>query len=221
MKKIIILGDSWGVPNYCGTPGILPEEHTEWLLRDRGYDVLNCAGNGRSNFNSIKKARDYVALGHRADWIVWFHTDMILDKSFYPMDDRKFTIKSLAFDLSERVYQIFNTLVHETSAKTIVFGASSPLLDNFDHYVTPTYKVQDLRSKIVGYDLPMSYGHHRPELLEHPNNIDTVEDKLALIDAYNQMFKAMGDVELFPDRSHPGIKPHQDITKFIIECIEQ
>ena len=46
MKKILLLGDSWGVPNYNGLPGISPDQHTEYLLINLGYEVVNFSMNG-------------------------------------------------------------------------------------------------------------------------------------------------------------------------------
>jgi hypothetical protein len=61
MKTILIIGDSWGVPNYQGPPGSPPETHTEYRLRELGYTVYNCAINGGSNGKSTNLASKFLS----------------------------------------------------------------------------------------------------------------------------------------------------------------
>jgi hypothetical protein len=69
MKTILIIGDSWGVPNYTTSKIDLafvkktnepPETHTEYLLKDTGYKVYNCSLNGGSNCKTINLARKFL-----------------------------------------------------------------------------------------------------------------------------------------------------------------
>lgn len=69
MKTILIIGDSWGVPNYTTSlydlkfvekTGDTHDTHTEYLLRNKGYKVHNCSINGASNSATINLARKYL-----------------------------------------------------------------------------------------------------------------------------------------------------------------
>lgn len=54
--NILMVGDSWGVPNYLGANFFhqwKPEHHTEYLLRDLGHNVYNFSGNGLSIIQSL------------------------------------------------------------------------------------------------------------------------------------------------------------------------
>jgi hypothetical protein len=57
MKNILMIGDSWGVPNYNSDWNTLPEAHTEYRLRNLGYKVFNYSLNGGSNIDTIEYAR--------------------------------------------------------------------------------------------------------------------------------------------------------------------
>ena len=57
-KTIVIIGDSWGVPNYSKDwPNLSHLDHTEFQLKDKGYNVLNFSLNGGSNIETIEYAR--------------------------------------------------------------------------------------------------------------------------------------------------------------------
>lgn len=60
MKTILIIGDSWGVPNYCEDWDCRPEEHTEYRLRNLGYDVLNFSLNGSAMLETIEYAKNTI-----------------------------------------------------------------------------------------------------------------------------------------------------------------
>jgi hypothetical protein len=57
MKTILIIGDSWGVPNYNEEWSTSPETHTEYRLKKLGYDVLNFSLNGSSATETIDYAK--------------------------------------------------------------------------------------------------------------------------------------------------------------------
>lgn len=56
MKNILIVGDSWGVPNYSCAFDTLPESHTEYRLKKLGYNVFNYSLNGGSMIETIEYA---------------------------------------------------------------------------------------------------------------------------------------------------------------------
>lgn len=66
-KTILMIGDSWGVPDYTRAfekrqdhMQFRLNHHIENLLRDRGYKVINCSLNGQSNTRSIELAEMYM-----------------------------------------------------------------------------------------------------------------------------------------------------------------
>jgi hypothetical protein len=66
-KTILILGDSWGVPDYTTAFQrrkdqfqFSIEDHVENRLRDYGYKVINCSLNGQNNLKTLKLAQMYM-----------------------------------------------------------------------------------------------------------------------------------------------------------------
>jgi hypothetical protein len=115
MANVLIIGDSWGVPNYppahygdidrdhIGDP---PEIHTEFLLRSLGHTVVNCSMNAKGNLTSILKGIEHVQ-SNRVDWIVWFHTEMLRDAYLNGMNKTYYKISELVESISEIVYKKF------------------------------------------------------------------------------------------------------------------
>lgn len=63
-KTILIVGDSWGVPNYAKGWDVSPDVHTEYRLREMGYDVYNFSLNGGSMLETLEYAK--LAISKRA-----------------------------------------------------------------------------------------------------------------------------------------------------------
>ena len=60
--NILILGCSFGVPNYYDThPTGMKKHHTEFLLRDKGHVVHNCSQNAGSNLQTLERANTYLS----------------------------------------------------------------------------------------------------------------------------------------------------------------
>jgi hypothetical protein len=60
--NILIIGDSWGVPNYLNIKNYpAPDEHIESYLRNFGHTVYNCSLNAGSNLESVNRAFNYFA----------------------------------------------------------------------------------------------------------------------------------------------------------------
>ena len=84
-KTILIIGDSWGIPDYkISVPNctvLAPKEHTEYRLRNLGYNVINCSIIASSMLATISKAKELLNKERnlKIDWIIWFHTESIRD----------------------------------------------------------------------------------------------------------------------------------------------
>lgn len=217
MEKILLLGDSWGVPNYNGPPGICPDQHTEYLLLNLGYEVVNFSMNGNGNDIPISKAISYVDRGNNIDWIVWFHTEMLRDRHLIDLS-KPYKISDLVHTTSEYVYKKFHMLKNKSQAKILIVGGQAPVLNNcvgFD------YIIKDWRSEICNQVLPIVHSLTHLDLIEHENCIDTIKDKTILLEKHNIILSAMEKSEHFPDKCHPGVIPHLNLSKFINEIINK
>jgi hypothetical protein len=180
MTNIVIIGDSWGVPNHGGPPGAPADSHTEILLRNLGYNLINFSENGDSNDNALTRVHNYVNQGNPVDWIIWFHSEMIRERHlFNPYEP--YRINEAIQQISEYVYRKFEVLRVKTQAKTIVIGSQAPVLDTFSEYAFSDYIIKDWRSDICGRQLPMVQSLGQIDLVESTANLATLEEKLDLL----------------------------------------
>jgi hypothetical protein len=238
MKTILIIGDSWGVPNYEGKPGDPPETHTEFRLRELGYTVYNCAMNGGSNSKSIELARKFLSgepavlepiylinklypcniektvdKDYKIDAIVWFHTEFM--RGDYKFDFVNTSIEQNIIYGAQHDYTIVGDFVNEHPyAKLVVIGGQSPVTtDILYQYLTPDLVIQDWRSELLDMPLPTVHTLIKPELWVEPSRVDTMDYKLKVLEDHKIILDAMQNSDLFPDNCHPGGKAHEQLTK--------
>lgn len=215
MKTIIMIGDSFGVPNYAGPPGIAPEKHVEYLLKDLGYEVINLSTNNSLNETHLNLLDMFLSSNpfKKIDFVVWFHNCAM--HLIGPML-QIFTIDSQQQEYLINTYNKAVNLKLKTKAKWFVIGGSSPIPDFFYNYKIHDGIIPDWRSQILNEDLPNVPGWRSSQnqiVLEDSNNRDTREFKQQLIkdfDYINQRLRR--EKTLFPDNSHPGERPHQDLA---------
>lgn len=242
-KTILIIGDSWGVPNYEGPDcGAYPSEHTEYRLREMGYKVYNCALNGGSNCRSIDLAKSYlkgeeVTLEPRylingyhevnepgcideanpqIDWIIWFHTEFFRGRFYEPGNAIEDSIRDCAHKNYEYASDFFKT----QNARLAIIGGQSPVVTEIlSKYIDPHFMIKDWRSEILGVKLPEVHTLSKVEWVEESS--DTTEYKLALLEKHKIVMDAMRDKrKLFPDCCHPGRKPHDMLASKLHEVFE-
>lgn len=215
MKNILILGDSWGVPNHDVPRGAPANTHTEFLLKDLGYNVVNCARSGGSNIDSIERAFPY-----QVNWIIWFHTELTRDIDLITPTNLNDTIDQLA----HLTYQRAADLIKHTNAKIAIIGACATLHPLLFEYITPDFYIKDWVNVICNTNLPPLYATHKvtPKVYKGmtTKNLDYYikEDKQVLLDLYNDNLKrliAMKQSGHFPDGGHPGIQPHADLINIL------
>jgi hypothetical protein len=238
--NILIIGDSWGVPNYFGSPGIDKEYHTEYLLRNLGYNVYNCSRNGDGNISSLERAKQFLLgfpISHPAgthpnfpklydydisvdspnpkiDYIIWFHTEF-----FRNFDPTNMMLDQAILESANLQYSIISEFVKEQYAKLIVIGGQCPVRKELYNYIKPYFVIEDWRSEIIGKKLPEVYTLSRPESWLN-SIIDGTDFKLELIEKHHTILRAMQESDDFPDNCHPGIKPHMELTKTLSELLK-
>lgn len=236
MKTILLIGDSWGVPNYEGPNfGAEPHEHTEYLLRELGYKVYNCSLSGGSHKVTIDLARAYLAgetvtlaptvlnntyhkasepsvidtVNPKIDYIVWFHTEALRYFFHAHMSIEENLDFSYKWD-----YEYVSNFCIPLDAKLIAIGGQAPIYDKFFYdYFRPYYIIEDWRSEIVGIKLPKVYTLGKVEWIENSN--DTLDNKLEVMKKHKVVLDAMSNCPYFPDTCHPGKEPHKKLTELL------
>lgn len=231
----MIIGDSWGVPNYPPTNyinnridkikkispntqiefqhlGDPPETHIEYLLKNAGNNVINLSKNGGSNLEAIRLAKDYLENHNiKIDWLIWFHSESLRDKDEILISkNTKFSIPELAKDLAVLAYKEFSKLLNSTKSQAIVIGGQAPVfIKEFRNHIGGIdLLIEDWHSDIHGIKLPFTHAVCHLNLFENPNCIDSVEDKNKMLDDIDLILKLDYESEDFPDNAHPGKRAH-------------
>lgn len=244
MKTILMIGDSWGVPNYEGPQcGAEPHEHTENRLRKLGYKVYNCSMNGGSNIDTINLAKKFLSgkptvlepislqnnlyptgiqsvidKEYTIDVIIWFHTEFLrgpFANFNIPLNEN---IRSTAHKDYNYASDFFSKF---PDAKKIIIGGQSPVIPEIlFEYIIPDYLLVDWRSEIIGEKLPEVHTLTRPGDWIHKSP-DDKDFKLELMDKQTIVLNAMQRSKDFPDDCHPGAKAHEVLTNRIHTLLQQ
>jgi hypothetical protein len=238
MKTILMIGDSWGVPNYEGLPGSPPETHTEYRLRELGYKVYNCSMNARGNLAPIDLARRYLRgeivilepihlntdlrgygipkvideINPKIDYIIWFHTEFLreLYRKALPLHEN---IIEAAHTTYRTAAEFFS---EHSEAKKVIIGGQAPLvMDILQQYIKPDFCIPDWRSEILKIKMPESHTLTKTFWIE--NSADSTESKLEMIEVNSKILEAMNRSPDFPDNCHPGGNAH----KLLVEKIHK
>jgi len=228
MKTILIIGDSWGVPNYFGEPGVDSKYHTEYLLRDLGYKVYNCALNGAGNLRSLENAKKFLkgeSIPHPAgrppyhsqiidiinpkiDWVIWFHTEFFRDGIL----NKDWSLESNLHNHASIQYNAVKEFVESINSKLAVIGGQCPLRNEFFEILNADFIIEDWRHDIMNIQFPKVYTLSlQNDWLDQVK--ESTDSKLKILDDHKFIYDSLSKSEDFPDGGHPGIRPHNDLVK--------
>ena len=215
--NILILGDSWGIPNYFGPPGVDAKYHVEFLLKDLGHIVYNCANNGGSNLASFESANRLLkSLPIQVDLMIWFHTESLRDRNLFNHDE-KFYIDEIIQNSCKIIYGEFEKRKQTTKSKTFVVGGQAKLVDSFYQITGADYVIPDWRSLIFNRPFPVVHTLCHLDLIEKSS--DSLEFKNNLLKDHETILDYMKQSSCFPDACHPGILPHRELVERISALI--
>jgi hypothetical protein len=221
MKTIIMLGDSFGAPNWYGPPGAPPEAHVEFLLKDmkhkgtNKYHVINLSINGSSSDKHAEQLELFVYTNPlvKVDYVIWFHNASI---SCIVPPTVEHQLHDHIRDQLIAVYSNMLELKKRLGARWVVIGGSSPLPDFYYPSYIHDYIIHDWRAKILNENLPQVFGSgvlSNRLLINSELNTESLELKhRANTNFENIQMLLSKNKNLFPDSCHPGIKPHRDLS---------
>lgn len=240
--NILIIGDSWGVPNYSADFDVQPEQHTEFILRQLGHNVFNFSLNGASMLDTMIYAlaalnNDYENLDQNVEGKFRCYSK---DGTFKILSKVKYRGERIDWILwfhseairDQRLVDLNPWLKLE---ETHIFY-SHLVYRAFDSFVK---QFNNPKTAIIGSQAiidPILYQYHKPnfEIVDWRSEIvgkklprcvsygklsmveklyDSVDEKIKILDLHKQIQDAMSDTDLFFDRCHPGPIPHSKLAE--------
>ncbi len=207
--NILIMGCSYGVPNYVDPLGAPPTDHTEFLLRDLGYNVYNQAINGGSNSKTLAKGLEFAnSFNETIDWIIWFHTD--IGREDFKQIDSNQPLDNVIEDQAKIIYdQAYNFHVSHPLSKWIIIGGLCSIHKVYHNNPFHNYIIPNWLNDIAEEDIPDVHVLTIPDSNTDINELIRYTDKVLMI--YDFMSKS----KYFPDDSHPGTEAHYKLTQRI------
>jgi len=223
----MLMGCSWGVPNYQEITGESPESHLEFLLKNLGHTVYNCSQNAGSNMHSLCRAIDLldgIDISHptldqsremikgckdlKIDLVIWFHTDPGRDLGI--IDNKNKSISDLIEEICSKTYQSYGSFFEHIKSKIVIIGACADIHPCIDNYIKYDFLLPSWQQELIG----ISTKFFRIESgLKTPTaeDVQLIENTIAVIN------KMKENKVLFPDGCHPGKIPHQKLFNRLCE----
>jgi hypothetical protein len=184
--NIVIIGDSFGVPNK-----FRPQDyHLEHLLREKKYNVTNLAVDSGSNINAIAQLDEYLKT-NTADWVIWFYS-VILTSIITPFTEPK-TTDGYSDEICKSVLTHASAIKKRNNIKWAIIGGSSPVPPMFNQYYIHNLLISNWKQLIIKEYLPDIYigwrGTDLNNFLDHDLNTSTEEQKSTLNKASTILIK--------------------------------
>ena len=209
MKKILIIGDSWGVGADRYIPKsieAIPATGPDFFLEQKGYTVVNRAEAGASNLTQLESIESIDA-----DYVIWFHTETNRDLLSRKLAGNNF--RQLTEQAAENNYKLAQALYDKFKVPFIVIGCLSPLHKSIEKYSFYKYKIDSWLQELSGFEPPLNI---------HSDNMDKVmteyppSDKTFVIDEIDGMLSVESALETHPAFSQ-GVHPSKDSYQQLVD----
>jgi len=221
---IWIAGDSWATPNYFNPmPGWRAKGHVSELLADDGHTIFNFGWNGESNLQSFYQStthhEDYIG---RPDVVIWFHTSLVRDYVAWnhmmePADCILHQIDNAAKVVYSEVEQI---LKNAGNPELIVIEGHGKIIQSeFNKHFDPSLYVKNWRGQICG--VTDCHPHFVSESMNITGVTSLDEQELEQLVTDIERVQDSMHHDMFPDFSHPGDIPHQELYTKIQQVLRR
>lgn len=207
MKRILVIGDSWGIGayKYVDLPkGIesIPNTGLDYWLSNLGYTVKTIAVSGGNNLNQFDKIED-------ADYIVWMHTETNRDLLQTKLTGK--TFQELTDEAAENNYK----LAQQVGIPFIVVGCLSPLHPSIKKYNFYTNLIESWITELTGLAVPLNI--HSDYMLKVIEMYNPTDEKF-LTEEIDKMLAIESKLEVHPAFSE-GVHPSAESFKQLADRI--
>jgi hypothetical protein len=221
--NILLMGCSWGVPNYYGLPGDEPETHLEFLIKKLGHNVLNCSLNGGSNLSSLNRVSTYFLekkdIDHPTsdpafqcikydpkfivDKVIWFHTDPGRDSHVINRFNK--SINQQLEQICRFTYKNISNFFEKLNFQSIaIIGGCADVHTCITEYFRPEFLLPSWQQELIGRSA-RTWNMQTGLPIPTDEDISIIEKSLAAI----HLFEEKRDI--FPDGGHPGRIAHKQL----------
>ena len=238
--KFFILGDSWGVGEYCLVNKqyeSIPDTGLDYYLKQHGHSVTNISAGSAGNFGQLRNAYWTLKNNSNYDYIIWFHTESMRDIQEIIINDPeesaiqfpKFNFQNFNSGLDyidNQNYKYAQAIADEYQIPFIVIGGHSPvnpIINNFSFakYTIFSWLAELLELTIVPPKNTFNSWEKIVKILEHYK----LDQKKFIIDHLEELekLKKIQDLAiqspLFPDNTHPSTQCYNELANRIIKII--
>lgn len=221
---IVMLGCSFGVPNYRGF-GDGPEGHLQFLLQSSGHRVRNISKNNASNLQCMNLLQRYLSSqtvampvpwgesirrfeNETVDYIIWFHTQILRDYFYF---DSYLPVEAAYSQLVHITYKKFFEISSQTNAKIIIIGGAGKVHPSISDYGKIHWCLPSMIESITSTQIPLIDGVNRPDVLEKCP--DPTHKKLEFLKKFQTVVDVLDKHSNWFPNGHPGKSAHQWLFK--------
>jgi hypothetical protein len=239
--KYFIMGDSWGVGEYCLTNNSLTEMESvantglDYYLCKLGHTVTNISAGSAGNFGQLRHAYHTLMENSDYDFIIWFHTESLRDIIQICIDDpaeqqiefpdfvMHTNFRSVSNYIDMQNYNYAENLYLEYNIPFIVIDGQSPMNKNIGNYTFVKHSIPWMKELLqLKIDPPLfsAFGWQKVQtILKHYNitEKDFILENLDDLDQAENVINLLKASDLFPDNSHPSRKCFEKLARRIEE----
>jgi hypothetical protein len=204
-KRILIIGDSWGIGAYRPADHFMemepiPDTGLDFYLRKYGYDVKVVAEPGGDNLSLFDRIED-------ADHIIWMHTETNRDLISKKIEGNNFT--KLTAIAAENNYKLAQSI----KIPFIVIGCLSPLHESINKYSFYSHRIDSWLHNLTRYNVALNV---HADYMQKVIDLYSPVDKDFLITEIDKMLEIEKALETHPAFSY-GVHPNANSFRILAD----
>ena len=239
--KFFIMGDSWGVGEWCRQDGAfisVPDTGLDYHLRQLGHTVTNISAGSAGNFGQLRHGYWTLKENSDYDYIIWFHTESMRDIEEIIINEPEegqlyFPDFSMSADfnpglhyLNQKNYQYAQNMSNEYNLPFIVIGGQTPVDPVIHDFTFAQHIITSWLQELLELDFvpPANTFFSWDKIKRILDHYDIKERDFILKNKQEfDQAKVIQDLatksKFFPDNGHPGRQCFEQLAYRLLEMI--